>query len=121
MSQRIVDPETAPLPPLDLAARVGPVYEGDAYAGYLTQGRSARELIDDLLPDDWSFEGKRVLDFGCGAGRTLRHFLDRAESAEFWGCDVHAESIDWLQGNLCPPLRCFRSEIVPGGFAADRR
>ena len=66
-----------------------------------------------MLPDDWSFAGKRVLDFGCGAGRVLRHFLSEAEQAELWGCDIDAASIDWLQVHLVPPLRVFVNSEWP--------
>jgi SAM-dependent MidA family methyltransferase len=38
-----------------------------------------------MLPAGYEFERRRLLDFGCGAGRTLRHFLDEADSAEIWG------------------------------------
>jgi SAM-dependent methyltransferase len=107
-----MDPETAPLPPLDLAARVGPS-DDDEYENYLAVGAIARSVILDALPDAWTLEGKRALDFGCGAGRTLRHFLHEAEVAEVWGCDIHAASIDWLEANLCPPLHCFRSDLTP--------
>ena len=51
---------------------------GDPYLAYQQLGAEAKEAILELLPDEWSFEGRRVLDFGCGAGRTLRHFLDEA-------------------------------------------
>ncbi len=54
-----------------------------------------------------------MLDFGCGAGRTLRHFLPEAESGEFWGTDIDAPSIDWIQENLCPPLHAWRCEPTP--------
>ena len=61
-----------PLPPRELASRVFAV-EGwsDADQAYLTLGAQTKEQIVRMLPDDWSFGGKRVLDFGCGAGRTL--------------------------------------------------
>jgi SAM-dependent methyltransferase len=67
----------------------------------------------DLLPDDWSFEGKRVLDFGCGAGKVLRHFASEAEVAELHGCDIDEPSIDWLERELCPPFHAFRNEEEP--------
>ena len=67
-----------------------------------------------MLPAGYELEGRRLLDFGCGAGRTLSHFLDEADSAEIWGCDIDAESIDWLQRNLCPPLHALRNEAEPG-------
>ena len=90
-----------------------------SYANFLATGRGLHDTILELLPDDWSFEGKRVLDFGCGAGRTLREFLAVAETAEIWGCDIHAESIEWLQANLCPPFHCFRNQATPPLAIAD--
>ncbi len=80
---------------------------------YESRGREVRLAIESLLPPDWSFEGKRVLDFGCGAGRVLRHFEAEADTAEFWGCDIHAPSIDWVQGHLCPPFRAYRNADTP--------
>jgi SAM-dependent methyltransferase len=94
-----------PYPPLELAGRVGTL-EGipDPYAYYNALGRAAREGLEEMLPDGWKWDGKRVLDFGCGAGRTLRHWLPEAERAEFTGCDIDDESIRWLQEHLSPPL-----------------
>jgi SAM-dependent methyltransferase len=76
-------------------------------------GPETRTAIIDLLPPGFSFEGKRVMDFGCGAGRTLRHFMDEADRAELWGVDVDAASIDLLRETVCPPLHVMRSERVP--------
>jgi SAM-dependent methyltransferase len=86
---------------------------GEPFAAYEKLGAETREALEGLLPDDWSFDRKRVLDFGCGAGRTLRHFLSEAETAEFWGADIDAPSIDWLQQTLCPPLHALRSAVDP--------
>lgn len=63
-----------PLPPLELADRVG---RGDAFDEV---GRATRLEIVKRLPANWSFAEKRILDFGCGAGRTLRHFVSEAET-----------------------------------------
>jgi SAM-dependent methyltransferase len=76
-------------------------------------GPETKTALIDLLPSDWSFEGKRILDFGCGAGRTLRHFMSEAETAEVWGVDIDAVSIDLLQETVCPPLRVMRSDYMP--------
>ena len=57
-------------------------------------GRATRLEILERLPESWSFAGRRVLDFGCGAGRTLRHFVTEAEVGEFHGCDIDGPSID---------------------------
>ena len=103
-----------PFPPLELANRVGSLEEADdPHAYYDWLGRKARDEILALLPDGWSFEGKRVLDFGCGAGRTLRHFLDEAAAGEVWGCDIDADSVSWIDENLSPPLHAFRNDETP--------
>lgn len=110
----------APYPPLPLANRVGSLEEAqDPYEFYDDLGRRARENIERALPSDWSFEGKTVLDFGCGAGRTLRHFLPEASTADFCGCDIDAESIEWLESNLSPPLRVFQNGPEPPLSAPD--
>ena len=85
----------------------------DPLASYEQYGRVLHDQIVDLLPPDWSWEGRRVLDFGCGAGRILRHFLEEAAVAEFHGCDIDGPSIDWLDHELSPPLHVFRSREAP--------
>jgi SAM-dependent methyltransferase len=82
-------------------------------ASYHEVGASGRTLIEMMLPDDWSWRGKRVLDFGCGVGKVIRHFAPETEVAEFTGCDIHAPSIDWLQRNLSPPFSFFRCAEEP--------
>jgi SAM-dependent methyltransferase len=103
-----------PYPPVELASRVFGLQEwGDPIAAFEEIGGQTRNAIVGLLPGDWSFEGKKVLDFGCGVGRTLRHFLTEAETAEFWGADIDAPSIDWLQANLSPPVHSWRCAASP--------
>ena len=80
---------------------------------YETSGRARKRAILDALPEGYSFEARRVLDFGCGAGRVLRQFLPEAQSAEFWGCDVHASTIAWLGENLSPPLQFYVNDEPP--------
>jgi SAM-dependent methyltransferase len=102
-----------PLPPSELVHRVGKIDDPDVAATYEAIGRHSRERIERLLPSDWSWDGKRVLDFGCGAGRTLRHFLDQAERAEFYGCDIDGASITWLTNHFSPPLHVFQNGETP--------
>lgn len=108
------DRAKAPNPPLHLADRVASLegYE-DPLARYEQLGAESREAILQMLPEGFSLAGRRVLDFGCGAGRTLAHFLDEAAEAEIWGCDIDAESIEWVQRSLCPPLRAAQCADQP--------
>jgi SAM-dependent methyltransferase len=104
-----------PMPPLELASRAGSLaHEGrDPRELYEAVGRSAREELLTALPHDFDFRGRRLLDFGCGAGRVLRQFVAQGPEAEYWGCDVDAECIDWLQANLSPPLHVFANDELP--------
>lgn len=103
-----------PYPPLELANRVGSLADAaDPFAYYDKLGLDTRNGIVERLPSDWSFAGKRILDFGCGAGRTLRHFSVEAIEAEFWGCDIDETSIDWMEQEICPPFHVFLNGAEP--------
>jgi SAM-dependent methyltransferase len=108
-----VSNQSIPVPPAALAARVGPGPSEDPIEAYEREGAAVRERIERLLPDDWSWDGRRVLDFGCGSARVLRHFLPEAGRGEFWGCDIDAPSIAWIEANLSPPLHCFQNGLHP--------
>lgn len=108
-----MSPAPLPTPPLYLLQRTGFLGEEAAAAAYHEIGASGRALIETMLPDDWSWDGKRVLDFGCGVGKVLRHFAPETEVAEFTGCDIHAPSVEWLQRNLSPPFHFFRCAEEP--------
>jgi SAM-dependent methyltransferase len=103
----------APIPPVELATRVGPGESDDPIEAYLREGAAVRQRIDRMLPADWSWAGKRVLDFGCGSARVLRQFLPEAGQAELWGCDIDGPSIAWIEANLSPPLHVFGNGLAP--------
>lgn len=44
--------------------------------------------------------GQRILDFGCGWGRTARFFFRNTASQNFYGVDVDPEMIDFCRTNL---------------------
>lgn len=69
---------------------------------YLRLGRLSRDEIQAALGRvGRSVAGcERVLDFGCGCGRTLLWFREMASGTRFYGTDIDAEAIAWCQGNL---------------------
>ncbi len=109
----LVGSSSVPVPPPNLAARVGWTEGVDPVEFYVCEGKEVRERVVGCLPPEWSFPGTRVLDFGCGSGRVLRHFLDEAEQAELWGCDIDAASVRWVNENLNPPVRCVQNGMAP--------
>lgn len=77
----------------------------------LANGRVTFERLEDLLPAGWCWEGKRVLDFGCGAGRTLRHLLNLG--AELHGSDGHGSSIAWIAQHLSQKVQAICNDEQP--------
>jgi ubiquinone/menaquinone biosynthesis C-methylase UbiE len=49
-------------------------------------------------------ERDRVLDFGCGAGRMIRHLSPLASTCEIWGTDISAECVYWCRQHMDPPF-----------------
>jgi len=109
-----------PLPPEVLIRRVGwNLFSADPADVYEERGREQWRLVKSLLPSDFALDGRRVLDFGAGAGRVLRHALVEDPGAELWGCDVDARSVDWMRANL-PGAHVFQTgewppTVQPGG------
>lgn len=104
---------TLPYPPTTLAARVGTVDGVDPMKFYIEEGLRLRAVIAELLPASWNWDGKRVLDFGCGSARVLRHYASEAARGQFWGCDIDQASISWAQANLSPPFNFFVNGSTP--------
>jgi SAM-dependent methyltransferase len=109
--------QAAPLPPRPLALRAGVPDPADVLASYRAVGRDSRTTILQLLAAAGvgvAFAaGTRVLDFGCGSGKVMRHFLPEAEVCELWGCDIDRASIAWLNAALNPPLHAFANGEAP--------
>lgn len=99
---------TFPMPPANLSARIG-----GAEADYDAIGTGHAKMLRDILPTEWTWQGKKVLDFGCGTGRTLVQFAEEADEAEFWGCDIDEPSIEWAAANLSPPFHFVANGALP--------
>ena len=84
------------LPPARLRFHVGSVRPAD----YVRIGRRCAEDLDRALIDSGrTWAGiERVLDFGCGCGRTLIWLRDR--EPRFTGTDLHEDCIRWAERNL---------------------
>ncbi|MBL8294175.1 MAG: class I SAM-dependent methyltransferase [Bryobacterales bacterium] len=88
-----------PVPPAMLRFRVS---ETISAGEFLRVGKRCADLVRQLIDDmggDFG-RGHRVLDFGCGCGRTIRWFLQEAGNAEFHGVDVDADAVDWCSRHL---------------------
>ncbi len=66
---------------------------------------SGRRSLGDIrsvlaLADHDVDNAERMLDFGCGCGRVLRHLRDAAQRVEIHGVDTDGEAVDWLRTSL---------------------
>ena len=75
----------------------------DAPEPFLRLGRLGAEGVGELVARHGRPFGSlgRVLDFGCGCGRTLRHLVGVA-GVEWHGCDANPHAINWCRTHLAP-------------------
>ena len=86
------------MPPEALRVRVSGISDAQ---GFDLGGRS---ICDDILDTTVMYQAgltrdSRVLDFGCGCGRVLRHFAPQCP-ALINGVDIDMEGIAWCSANL---------------------
>ena len=67
---------------------------------FLNSGQAAKDSIQELLRDQRisPHQVTRVLDFGCGCGRVVRHWADRSDGVH--GCDYNADLVAWCRKHL---------------------
>ena len=106
------------LPPAELRYRVGSSPHAEEFVAV---GKACADVIQSALlkvGDDLGSHG-RILDFGCGCGRTLIHLKDLAPSAQIDGTDIDAKAIQWCKQYL--PFATFKlnSEMPPLDYPAN--
>jgi cyclopropane fatty-acyl-phospholipid synthase-like methyltransferase len=72
------------------------------YKWYYEDGRNSAEEIVTLLSKyyDLAEPCKRILDWGCGPGRIVRHLPALLPNAEIYGTDYNENYIKWCSENL---------------------
>jgi SAM-dependent methyltransferase len=96
----------APPPPKHMQIRT----VGGYVPGFIESGFSICDDLNAVL----SVVGKsladfpRILDWGCGCGRTTRALKTLFPKAEVWGSDIDPEAIAWLQKTYSPRYGQFR-------------
>ena len=68
---------------------------------YWNSGKEVFDSIEEVfIKNNVTLNSKKILDFGCGSGRLIRHFNLRYPGNEFYGTDYNPELIDWCKQNL---------------------
>ncbi|SDQ50189.1 Methyltransferase domain-containing protein [Chryseobacterium soldanellicola] len=71
------------------------------YDSYYYGGKLTAEWILDYCSKYKTLENLKILDWGCGPARVIRHIPDLIDlSNEVYGTDYNALSIEWCQKNL---------------------
>jgi len=95
--ERSTSHEDDPVPPSDLWEGYGKTADE-----YLSSGREhVAQMMQNLAAHGVTMPLRRVLEFGCAAGRMLR-FVPRPPDSDFWGVDIKASTIAWCQQHLAP-------------------
>lgn len=104
-------PGTTPLPPARLRFRVHGSLDRDSF---VRNGRIIAEDLTGLLAsvgrEPSSF--RRILDFGSGSGRVLRHFREQAPGSALFGTDIDPELVGWCEAHM-PGVYWSRNEFLP--------
>lgn len=66
------------------------------YSSYYNSGKKEAEIISGFI--EKFANGKKILDFGCGSSRILRH-MDK-NKFDLTGSDYNEEAIEWCKRNI---------------------
>lgn len=70
------------------------------YERYYFGGLKTTSWILDSLGEYQSLKGKKILDWGCGPGRILRHLNALDVSLKVYGSDYNQDYVDWCNQNI---------------------
>ena len=70
------------------------------YKDYVDDGRDTAAWIVDELANYVSFTDTRLLDWGCGPGRVVRHLPTLLPFAKIYGADYNRSTIAWCNQNI---------------------
>lgn len=120
----VLDEHRPSVPPADLILRVTPSFDVEdvesAPWSFDVEGFNNLRLLENAVAavSPWHYGGEvwlsdarvgvprsfadfeRLLDFGCGCGRFVRHLRPLAESVEIHGTDIDSEMVEWLRAHV---------------------
>jgi len=98
-----------PIPPKHLWLGYGQTNEQ-----YLFGKHQIKTMLEILSKSQFEItKNKRILDFGCGAGRMVRWLKPFAIENEIWGTDISSEHIYWANQYLRPPFNFLTNTTIP--------
>lgn len=113
-----VDGSIGLLPPAELRYRVSASPEAEEF---IKVGKICAADIQSAVKSVGRELGAftRILDFGCGCGRTLVHMKNLAPNAQIDGIDIDTKAIEWCKQNLNFASFSLSKETPPIDYAGD--
>jgi len=83
------------------------------YKKYYTESSNTAKWLVDFFRKYVELKGKKILDWGCGPGRIIRHLPNViGNECEYFGTDYNKKSIDWCSKNL-PGINFNNNTLIP--------
>ena len=82
------------------------------YNGYYFGGKETAQEFADTFAKYVDTTNCRILDWGCGPGRIVRHLPEILPSSEVYGSDYNKDYIDWCSSNL-KGITFIKNELSP--------
>ncbi len=99
-----------PVPPVDLAFDAYNMFDWEEYK---KGGVRHAKIFTDVINEHLNAENLKILEWGCGPGRLIRHMPDLiAGNPEIHGSDYNPKTIEWCQQNL-KGIHFVKNEIKP--------
>lgn len=71
------------------------------YKKYYTESIDSAKWIVSYLEKHIKLKSKKILDWGCGPGRIIRHLPTAiGNGCEYYGTDYNSKTIDWCSKNI---------------------
>lgn len=81
----------------------------DSY--YFGGQKSAKSIVSQVAPFI-TLQNKKILDWGCGPGRIIRHLHNEVQDCEIHGVDYNKTNLNWCAENI-PNITFKKNEINP--------
>jgi ubiquinone/menaquinone biosynthesis C-methylase UbiE len=83
------------------------------YRKYFLGGREDAEWIASLAKPHCHLENAKILDWGCGPARIIRHMPDiLGKTSAYFGTDYNADTIAWCMVNI-PGINFSKNNLTP--------
>ncbi len=83
------------------------------YARYYLNGLKTAEWLISLVEKHQPLEGARILDWGCGPARVIRHLPGLLSGVECYGTDYNKKTISWCSATF-NRINFHSNDLMPG-------